>query len=588
MDTLQPSKLLKFGYGILTAAVLIAPFFWIPSELFPLDYSKALLIIVALTAIMCLLGMSFLKGSWFVRPRGLILYGGTAVLLSGLLSALVSPTIYKSVLGQGFEPTTFLTILVLIGSAYAALSVVKHDRQAAGILKAISISAIVVGLFQVVRFALPFLFAKTYFAVPTSTIIGSWFDLGLLMALALTLILASFSIRGAKKTKIQKAAFVICLLFLALVNAPFIWYALIIVCVVLAIASLKIGKHIHVHHAEEGAHHAGHSEGHGVAGDNKGIRKFFSKFSPWTLVTVVIAIVFLFVGSSIVNPLTSKFLGFNDSDVSINRSAIRLPWQMSLQLITPIVKDSPVFGPGPNRFTYEYLLRKPTSVNLTPQYGIEFNSAYGYIPTVMLTQGIVGMLAWLLLLVAVVLLVIKALRIAPAAEPQRRPILLSVAAANIFLWVTLIVFVPTYPILFIAFVMLGVLVAVTQGNMDESMASMRKFANTALHAGAGFLIILFVIMGLWSVKKFVGAAYFQSAVISLNAQEIDKLIYILQGVLAPPYSGIELGMGERFALEAIAGLDATWRPRPVPSAFGLVVKKGSNTLARTSSLIPSP
>ncbi|MFH1520827.1 MAG: ATP-dependent DNA ligase [Candidatus Micrarchaeota archaeon] len=37
-----------------------------------------------------------------------------------------------------------------------------------------------------------------------------------------------------------------------------------------------------------------------------------------------------------------------------------------------------------------------------------------------------------------------------------------------------------------------------------------------------------------------------------NEKEIDKLIYILQGILAPPYEGIELGMGERFALEAIS------------------------------------
>jgi DNA ligase-1 len=34
--------------------------------------------------------------------------------------------------------------------------------------------------------------------------------------------------------------------------------------------------------------------------------------------------------------------------------------------------------------------------------------------------------------------------------------------------------------------------------------------------------------------------------------EIDKLVYIIQGMLAPPYSGIDLGVGEKFAIEAIA------------------------------------
>lgn len=37
-----------------------------------------------------------------------------------------------------------------------------------------------------------------------------------------------------------------------------------------------------------------------------------------------------------------------------------------------------------------------------------------------------------------------------------------------------------------------------------------------------------------------------------DKKEIDKLVYIIQGLLAPPYEGIDLGVGERFALAAIA------------------------------------
>ena len=34
--------------------------------------------------------------------------------------------------------------------------------------------------------------------------------------------------------------------------------------------------------------------------------------------------------------------------------------------------------------------------------------------------------------------------------------------------------------------------------------------------------------------------------------EIGKLVYIIQGILAPPYEGVDLGLGERFAIAAIA------------------------------------
>lgn len=37
-----------------------------------------------------------------------------------------------------------------------------------------------------------------------------------------------------------------------------------------------------------------------------------------------------------------------------------------------------------------------------------------------------------------------------------------------------------------------------------------------------------------------------------DAVEIGKLVYFVQGIIAPPYEGLDLGLGERFAVEAIA------------------------------------
>lgn len=37
-----------------------------------------------------------------------------------------------------------------------------------------------------------------------------------------------------------------------------------------------------------------------------------------------------------------------------------------------------------------------------------------------------------------------------------------------------------------------------------------------------------------------------------DVSEIGELVYIMQGIIAPPYTGIDVGIGERFAIEAIA------------------------------------
>ncbi|MBI2079445.1 ATP-dependent DNA ligase [Candidatus Micrarchaeota archaeon] len=45
-----------------------------------------------------------------------------------------------------------------------------------------------------------------------------------------------------------------------------------------------------------------------------------------------------------------------------------------------------------------------------------------------------------------------------------------------------------------------------------------------------------------------------------TAEEIDKLVYIIQGILAPPYEGIDLGLGERFAISAVSASSGYSKP----------------------------
>ena len=43
-----------------------------------------------------------------------------------------------------------------------------------------------------------------------------------------------------------------------------------------------------------------------------------------------------------------------------------------------------------------------------------------------------------------------------------------------------------------------------------------------------------------------------SLFVKTDASEIDRLVYFIQGIIAPPYEGLDLGLGERFAVGAIA------------------------------------
>jgi len=52
----------------------------------------------------------------------------------------------------------------------------------------------------------------------------------------------------------------------------------------------------------------------------------------------------------------------------------------------------------------------------------------------------------------------------------------------------------------------------------------------------------------------------------VKSGEIGRLVYIMQGILAPPYEGIDLGLGERFAIAAIAA-SAGYPPSQVDSHY---------------------
>jgi DNA ligase-1 len=58
--------------------------------------------------------------------------------------------------------------------------------------------------------------------------------------------------------------------------------------------------------------------------------------------------------------------------------------------------------------------------------------------------------------------------------------------------------------------------------------------------------------------------------------EIEKLVYIIQGTLAPPYEGVDLGLGERFAIAAIAS-SAGYSPIQVETHY-----KKSGDLGKTA------
>jgi len=82
---------------------------------------------------------------------------------------------------------------------------------------------------------------------------------------------------------------------------------------------------------------------------------------------------------------------------------VRPSWAGTYQVSRGLFAESgnnAVFGVGPNRFFIPWQKYRPSEVNYTPWWGVDFNEGIGTIPSSLVSAGILGFSAWILFLVA--------------------------------------------------------------------------------------------------------------------------------------------------------------------------------------------
>ena len=88
----------------------------------------------------------------------------------------------------------------------------------------------------------------------------------------------------------------------------------------------------------------------------------------------------------------------------INVLNVRPSWQSTFDVAQKVYTKTPVFGSGPGTFGAEWLKYRDASLNSTAFWNVDFTSGIGFIPTSLVTTGIVGAVAWIGLIVLLVVL----------------------------------------------------------------------------------------------------------------------------------------------------------------------------------------
>lgn len=491
-----PSRLESWSFYLLLATVVLAPLAFWASAYAPLDISKAVVISAGTLVAAILLGILAMKERKTATMPRPIFWTGLLLCVELALSALLSGHAAKSFFGQGFEVGTASFILVLFLNACVVFKLVRRDLGRALVLYAgLTASFFILYIFQLLRI----LFGANFASLGildgvASTVFGSWYGLAA-YALAIAVIAVTALLFLPLSRKMRTFYWVILVLsaFGALVvNDVRVWAVAALLFLGLAIF-VSVRKN-----PREGS---------------AGFSKFLSRIAWLPVIAFIVAALLTWKGSAIANPVAAK-LGASYAE------APSLSWQGTLDVGAGTIKGSPLFGIGPNRFTEAYLANKPSDVNATDAWGLEFSSGWSTLSTFVVTQGLLGTVLWTLLFIFFGIAGARALRRLPE-DPQSRFIIVSSCASAVFLWLMAAVSVFPHALLLLAFIFSAIFLAsaTVAGSLRAFEIDTTQWKRFSKLAPAAALVGVLVLIA-WTLvyaKDAVAFSYFASGLKQLTA-----------------------------------------------------------------------
>lgn len=407
---------------LVTALVFLLPLFFIPGLALPLQFTKSILV-----ALIVFLGLIFyitsqLKKRQIDIPYNSVLLSLWLIPIAYFVSTVFSGNVKASMFGDSLNVDTFSFIVLMSLATFLVVALVKSQSRIVQIYFALFVSFGVLALFHILRlvFGADFL-SFSVFSTNTSTPIGGWNDLGIFSGLIaiLSLIMLTGHTLSKRISFAFKGALLVSLFFLVLINFSTVWWVVGFFALATFVYSVISGN------------------------DTEGGISFTS------LLVLAIAIIILFFGSGgyLANQFNTSFID------------VRPSWESTVDIGKVVYSDNPIFGSGPNTFDKQWLLNKPTEINETVFWNIDFNRGIGFIPTSFITTGLIGVIAWTIFFLMLLFSGFRSLILRPVEDRFSYHIILSSFLSALYLWILVGVSSPSASIIGLAFIFTGIFIA---------------------------------------------------------------------------------------------------------------------------------
>ena len=354
--------------------LFLLPFFFVPNAWAGVAGVKMSLAVLAAGVGMLAWALAAFYDGVLRIPKSLLLFASALVPVAYFTSALATGASRASFIGDVDQDTVIAIAVWWVLLFVCANALGSSPSRSTAALRIFFCGSVLLLLLEFIHLLFPALTFGGALLDEGVNPLGGWHDLAIFLGLLLFLSLALLptTVGSARLFRaLLPGVAVASAVLLLVVNSGDVW---------LGLASLGLLCAVYLWDS----------------GRKEGVPTSFlpSRRAAWWLLFALVALG-LYWGGPYVHDALPPPLQTNQVDV-------RPSWQGTFTVAAGVFKQpaGALFGSGPNTFLRDWGLYKPLSVNETQFWDVDFEAGVGFIPTSIVTVGLIGVLAWAALLFA--------------------------------------------------------------------------------------------------------------------------------------------------------------------------------------------
>lgn len=483
----------RLSFLSLFFVVVLLPIFFLPFVNVSVEVSKGFLLVIGLVLSVVFWAFARFFDGKIILPKSTLLLSAGGVILAVFMSAIFSKAPGVSLFGTMFDIGSFCFIFSGFLLMFMCSIVFREPKNAKILLFGSILSSMLLLVFQTFHLFYPGFLSLGVLSGKIDNLIGTWNAFAIFSGFValLSLLVIEFFVTTKTERLILRLLTFLSLFLIAAVNFPFVWILVGISSLIIFVYKVSLSS----------------------ATDSEE-----NHFPFFSFAVTMVALLFYVSGSFIAVYLPSK-LGITNNEVS--------PSLVSTYMVAKQdFKKNPVLGMGPAKFQDLWAGYKSIGVNATQFWDVPFNSGSGLLPTLVSTNGFVGLIAWVLFFVLFLLNGFKFIFLGIKKDSGWE--IMAFFILSLYLFLASFFYAVGSVIFLLALAFAGIFLGLsTFGHPHRELSFSFLNDHKKGFFSLFFLVVIIIISSVLSFKyleRFVSVSYFRKALVAQTLPEAESYI----------------------------------------------------------------